>query len=163
MKSSISLTARLKSWRAIAALKATTFAAFGLIYASPANAQSAQQTTAPSSSVVGDFNNVIQVPNQNNAQSSNVNRPVFNNIYPLNTPPNAEDDFGFNLSVSYSDDVIVSAGVVYQPGRSRAHQARMRQLAEQTDLLAAQKKIAEAELQLLQMQIEEAKQKLQSL
>ena len=89
-----------------------------------------------------------------------VNRPVFNNIYPLNTPPNAEDDFGFNISVSYSDDVVVSAGVVYQPGRSRAHQARMRQLAEQTDLLAAQKKIAEAELQLLQIQIEDAKQQL---
>ena len=134
-----------------------------LICATSANAQSAQQSVSPSTSVTGDFNNVIQVPNQNNAQNSNTNNPVFNNISPIVTPANAEDDFSFNLAVGFSNDVIVSMGLLFQPGRTRSHQARMRQIAQQTDLLNAQKEIAEAELRLLQIQIKEAKQRLQVL
>lgn len=138
-----------------------------LACAVPARAQSSGQTTTTSSGITGDFNNVIQIPNQNNAQSnssnSNINNPIFNNIYPLNTPANAEDDFSFNMSVGFSDDVTVSVGLLYQPGRTRAHQARMRHLSEQTDLLTTQKEIAEAELQLLQVQIQAAEQQLQSI
>ena len=134
-----------------------------LIYATSVNAQSAQQTTTPSSSVTGDFNNVIQVPNQNNAQSSNTNNPVFNNISPLVTPANAEDDFSFNMAVGFADDVTVSLGVLFQPGRTRSHRARMEQIAQQTALLTTQREIAEAELQLLRLQVQEAEQKLRSL
>jgi len=139
-------------------MKAAVVITASFVYSAPAIAQSAQQTTTPSSSVTGDFNNVIQVPNQNNAQSSNTNNPVFNNISPINTPANAEDDFGFNMAVGFARDVTVSVGMVYQPGRTRSHQARMRQLAEQTDLLKTQKEIAEAELQLLRMQVQAAQQ-----
>ena len=129
-------------------------------YTSAAAAQSAEQTTTPTSSVTGDFNNVIQVPNQNNAQSSNVNNPTFNYISPIVTPANAENDFSFNLGVGINDDVTVSVGVLYQPGRSRAHDIRMLQIQEQTSLLETQKEIAEAELRLLQMQIEAAEAQL---
>ena len=148
-------------WSLLIKMAVVVTASFGC--ATPVIAQSAQQTTTPSSSVTGDFNNVIQVPNQNNAQSSNTNNPVFNNISPIDTPANAEDDFGFNMAVGFSRDVTVSVGMVYQPGRTRSHQARMKQLAEQTDLLRTQKEIAEAELQLLQMQVQAAEQQLQSL
>ncbi|KPQ32201.1 MAG: Pneumovirus attachment glycoprotein G [Phormidesmis priestleyi Ana] len=144
-----------------AAVITTSLACAASINIQAANAQSARQTTAPSSTVTGDFNNVIQVPNQNNAQSSNTNNPVFNNISPLQTPANSEDDLSFNVSVGFSHDVTVSVGLLYQPGRTRSHQVRMQHLAEQTDLLKTQKEIAEAELQLLQMQIQAAEQQLQ--
>lgn len=123
-------------------------------------AQSAEQTTTPTSSVTGDFNNVIQVPNQNNAQSSNVNSPTFNYTSPIVTPANAENDFSFNLGVGFNDDVTVSVGVLYQPGRSRSHDIRMQQIQEQTALLETQKEIAEAELRLLQLQISEIETQL---
>ena len=84
-----------------AAVITTSLACAASINIQAANAQSARQTTAPSSTVTGDFNNVIQVPNQNNAQSSNTNNPVFNNISPLQTPANSEDDLSFNVSVGF--------------------------------------------------------------
>lgn len=144
-------------------VKAAIVAAFCSIWATSAGAQSAQQTTTPSSNVTGDFNNVIQVPNQNNAQSSNTNNPVFNNIVPLVTPANAEDDFSFNMAVGFADDVTVSVGMVLQPGRTRSHQIRMRQIQQQTDLLKTQKEIAEAELQLLRLQVQAAERRSQRL
>lgn len=163
MELSILQPVRLKSLKANVTLKATALAAFSLIYAMPANAQTAAQSAVPSSSVMGSFNNVIQVPNQNNAQNSNTNSPVYNNISPLNAPANDENDLSFGLSAGFSNDVTVTAGVVFQPGRSRAHDARMKQIAAQTELLTTQNEIAEAQLQLIQLQVQEAEQRSQTM
>lgn len=134
-------------------------------------AQSTEQNANPSSSVEGDFNNVFQVPNQNNAQNSNVNEFNVPNIYPLDnpiyTPPNPENDFGFNMSVGVNtldaSNVTVYFGLIYQPGRTNAHNYRMERLKTETELLGVQKEIAEAELQLLQQKIRAAELKLQNL
>ena len=141
------------------------------LVATPAFPQSAQQSANTDSTVSGDFNNVIQVPNQNNAQNSNINEFNFPNIYPLDnpihTPINTENDFGFNLSLGMNtlnaSNVTLYLGVIYQPGRTHSHQARMSRLSKETELLEAQRKIAAAELQLLQQQITEAEIRLQQL
>jgi hypothetical protein len=133
--------------------------------------QSAQQNANTDSTVNGDFNNVIQVPNQNNAENHNINEIKFPNIYPLDnpiyTPINTENDLGFNLSVGANtldtSNVTLYLGVIYQPGRSRSHQARMSRLKKETELLEVQRQIAEAKLQLLQQQITQAKSQLQGL
>ncbi|NES23074.1 MAG: hypothetical protein F6K41_30185 [Symploca sp. SIO3E6] len=135
----------------------------------PAFTQSAQQNANTDSTVDGDFNNVIQVPNQNNAQNSNINEFNFPNIYPLDnpihTPVNTENDFGFNLSLGMNtldaSNVTLYLGIIYQPGRTRSHQTRMNRLSKETELLEAQRQIAEAQLQLLQQQITEAEIRLQ--
>ena len=119
-------------------------------------AQSVSQNAPTESQVEGDFNNIIQVPNQNNAQNRNVNEIDISYIAPLVSPPNTENDLGFNFSVGINDiQTTWYLGVIYQPGRSSAHKARMRHLEEQIKLLETQNKIAEAELSLLQRQLQD--------
>ncbi|MDP5338189.1 MAG: hypothetical protein NWQ28_06400 [Nodularia sp. (in: cyanobacteria)] len=70
-----------------------------------------QQSTNSDSTVNGNFNNVFQTPNQNNAE--NINEFNVPNIYPLdhplNTPVNTENDFGLNMSVGMNTLDRVSA------------------------------------------------------
>jgi hypothetical protein len=109
-----------------------------------------EQSTTSNSSVSGDLNNVIQIPNQNNAQNFNSNEIDFSYIAPLVAPPNTENDFGFNLSIGVdSSQATVYMGVIFQPGRTEAHQTRIKYLERQIELLEIQAKIAEAKLQLL--------------
>jgi hypothetical protein len=116
----------------------------------PILAQSTEQSTTSNSSVSGDLNNVIQIPNQNNAQNFNSNEIDFSYIAPLVAPPNTENDFGFNLSIGVdSSQATVYMGVIFQPGRTEAHQTRIEYLERQIELLEIQAKIAEAKLQLL--------------
>ncbi|HBE19983.1 MAG TPA: hypothetical protein DEG17_02460 [Cyanobacteria bacterium UBA11149] len=144
----------------------------------PGFAQSAQQDANPNSTIDGDFNNVFQVPNQNNAQNSNINEFNIPNIYPLdnpiNTPVNTENDFGFNMSVGVNtldaSNVTVYFGVIYQPGRTNSHRVRMNYLNQQTELiekqtelLESQRQIAETRLQLLQNELKETESRLQRL
>jgi hypothetical protein len=137
----------------------------------PAFSQSAEQNTKSDSQVTGDFNNVFQTPNQNNAQNSNVNEFNFPNIYPLNhsinTPVNTENDLGFNMSAGVNtldaNNVTVYLGLIFQPGRTDSHKIRMQKIIKETELLETQKKIAEAQLQLIQKQISEAELRLQQL
>ena len=152
-----------------------TFLIAEILIINPVISQSAQQNADPSSTVDGDFNNVFQLPNQNNAQNnaqtSNINEFNVPNILPLDnplhTPVNTENDFGFNMSVGINtldaSNVTVYLGLIYHPGRTNSHQARMARLSKETELLDVQRQIAEAELQLLQQQIEEAEIKLQRL
>ncbi len=133
--------------------------------------QTPLQSSQPSSTVEGNFNNIFQTPNQNNAQNSNINELEIPNIYPLDnpiyTPPNPENDFGFNMSVGVNtldaSNVTVYFGLIFQPGRTNSHNLRMQRLQKETELLDTQKQIAEAELQLLRQQITEAEIKLQNL
>lgn len=144
----------------------------------PVFPQSAQQDANTNSTVDGDFNNVLQVPNQNNAQNSNINEFNIPNIYPLdnplNTPVNTENDFGFNMSVGVNtldtSNVTVYFGVIYQPGRTNSHRVRMTYLNQQTELLEkqtelleSQRQIAQTRLQLLQNELEETELRLQRL
>jgi hypothetical protein len=134
-------------------------------------AQPSQQTANPNSTIGNnsEFNTVIQTPNQNSSQ--NRNEVNFSNILPLNnpiyTPVNTENDFGFNLSVGVntldSANVSLFLGLIYQPGRTADHKARMARLRAETAVLESQKQIGQAQLQLLQKQIAEAEYRLQKL
>ena len=135
---------------AFLAIASFTFAA------SPSQAQSADQDARTDSVVEGTSNNVNQNNNQNNAQSSNNNEVDLDLSYisPLVAPPNSENDLGFNFSVGVnSSETTVFLGLIYQPGRSNAHQTRIKHLDRQIKLLEIQTKIAETKLQSLQRQL----------
>ncbi|BAS56747.1 MULTISPECIES: hypothetical protein [Leptolyngbya] len=134
----------------------------------------AQTATSNQNSTVGansNFNQVLQNNPQvpiNSVNTTNIRVP---NIYPLQNLPNAyvntENDFGMNLSVGVNtldaSNVTVYLGLIYQPGRSADHQARMARLRKETEVLEVQKKNMESNLTLLQKQIEEANLRLQKL
>ena len=116
-------------------------------------AQSTEQTARSDSLVEGDSNNVIQILNQNNIQNNNDNEIELRAITPLVSPPNTENDFGFNLSVGVNQsETTAYVGVIFQPGRTDAHQTRMQHLQGQIELLKTQTQVAEAKLILLQRQ-----------
>jgi hypothetical protein len=134
----------------------------------------AQTATSNQNSTVGansNFNQVLQNNPQvpiNSVNTTNIRVP---NVYPLQNLPNAyvntENDFGMNLSVGVNtldaSNVTVYLGLIYQPGRSADHQARMARLRKETEVLEVQKKNMESNLTLLQKQIEEANLRLQKL
>jgi hypothetical protein len=131
-----------------------------------------QSATSNQTSNVGNdasFNQILQsspqVPVNNN---NTINYP---NIFPLNNVPNAfvntENDFGFNLSAGVNTldtaNLTIYVGIIYQPGRTEDHNIRMTRLRKETELLETQKKTMEANLTLLQKQIDEATLRLQRL
>jgi hypothetical protein len=134
----------------------------------------AQTATSNQNSTVGansNFNQVLQNNPQvpiNSVNTTNIRVP---NVYPLQNLPNAyvntENDFGMNLSLGVNtldaSNVTVYLGLIYQPGRSADHQARMARLRKETEVLEVQKKNMESNLTLLQKQIEEANLRLQKL
>ncbi|WP_315789686.1 hypothetical protein [Fischerella sp. JS2] len=140
-----------------------------------------QTANSNQSATVGNessFNQILQsspqVPVTNsNTSSNNNNSNTINypNIYPLNYLPNAyvntENDFGFNLSAGVNtldaSNVTIYLGIIYQPGRTEDHKARMARIRKETELLEVHKKTMEANLTLLQKQIEEATIRLQRL
>ncbi len=119
-------------------------------------------------------NNVIaptsnQNANQNQSNPNNIiNVP---NIYPLQTPlvapVNTENDFGLNFSLGMntldSRNMTAFIGVIYQPGRTDSHLARMNRLNKETAILEQQKKLLEAQVSLLQQQAEEARLRVEQL
>lgn len=134
----------------------------------------AQTATSNQNSSVGSnssFNQVLQNNPQVPVNSINTTTIQVPNIYPLQNLPNAyvntENDFGMNLSVGVNtldaSNVTVYLGLIYQPGRSADHQARMARLRKETEVLEVQKKNMETNLTLLQKQIEEANLRLQKL
>ncbi|WP_414551852.1 hypothetical protein [Anabaena sp. CCY 0017] len=128
-----------------------------------------QQTTNSDSTVDGNFNNVFQTPNQNNAENiTELNVPAIRPLdHPITTPVNTENDFGLNMSVGMNtldaNNLTVYMGLVFQPGRTNSHKIRMNRINKETELLEVQKQIAEARLYLIQKQISEAELKLQGL
>ncbi|MBW4444789.1 MAG: hypothetical protein KME10_27070 [Plectolyngbya sp. WJT66-NPBG17] len=134
----------------------------------------AQTATSNQTSSVGSnstFNQVLQSNPQVPVNSVNNTTIQVPNIYPLQNLPNAfvntENDFGINLTVGTNtldaSNVTVYLGLIYQPGRSADHQARMSRLRKETEVLEVQKRSMEANLTLLQKQIEEANLRLQKL
>lgn len=134
----------------------------------------AQTATSNQNSTIGNnspFNQVLQNNPQVPVNSINTTTIRVPNIYPLQTLPNAyvntENDFGMNVSVGVNtldaSNVTVYLGLIYQPGRSADHQARMARLRKETEVLEVQKKNMETNLTLLQKQIEEANLRLQKL
>lgn len=123
----------------------------------PAIAQNATQDARTNSQVEGDANNVIQIPNQNNnqnnSQSNNSNEVDIDvtRIAPLVSPPNTENDLGFNFSVGVNgSETTFYMGLIYQPGRSTAHQKRIEHLNQQIKMLEVQTELAELKLKSLQ-------------
>lgn len=153
--------------------KALVVTTIGLICAeltTTINPVQAQTASSNQTSAIGSnsaFNQIVQsnpqVPVNN---SASVNLP----LQPLQVPNayvNSENDFGMNLSVGIStaetSNVTVSLGVIYQPGRSDDHRVRMTRLRKETEVLEANRKTSEANLALLQTQIQEATLRLQKL
>jgi hypothetical protein len=114
--------------------------------------------------------------NQNNVnQNANQNQNIINNpdriVYPLDgnfyTPVNTENDFGFNFSAGVNtldaSNVTLYLGVIFQPGRTADHNARMNRLRKETEILEVQKKTLEARLLLLQKQVKDAGLQLEKL
>jgi hypothetical protein len=139
----------------------------------PAYSQTANSNQSTSVGENSTFNQVMQsnpqIPiNTTNNNSTNINNP---NIYPLNYLPNAyvntENDFGFNLSAGVNTldaaNMTVYLGIIYQPGRTEDHNLRMSRLRKETELLESQKRTMEANLNLIQKQIDEATMRLQNL
>jgi hypothetical protein len=158
------------------ALTSLTVLMSNALFFKKVDAQSANFNNSQPSTNNGSNNLNEPLANQNNAQ----NKTEFNvpNIYPLNnpinTPVNTENDFGFNMSAGVntldSNNVTVFLGVVYHPGRSEDHKARMNRLRKETEYLETQKQATSAQLQvnsaqleLIQKQIAEAELRLQKL
>jgi hypothetical protein len=133
----------------------------------------AQTTTNSQPSTIGSNSNNNLIDNRpvQNANSNTGNANFINipNIYPLpnsiNTPVNTENDFGFNASVGMntldSSNVTVYVGIIFQPGRTDDHNQRMARLRKETEVLEANKKLAQTQLNLLEQQIAETKFRLQ--
>lgn len=125
-----------------------------------------QNSTADS--FIGDFSDLNNV-NQNTLQNQNVvsfpDRLVQPLDSPIYTPPNTENDLGFNFSAGVNtldaSNVTLYFGLIFHPGRTASHKARMAQLFKQTELLELERQTMEGKLKLLQTQIEEAELRLQ--
>ncbi len=128
----------------------------------PALAQVSSQEVDSRSIIEGEFNNVFQIPNQNNNQNQNLNeinfprQPLDNPIF---TPPNSENNFGLNMSVGINtlddNNITVYLGAIYHPGKSKSHNLRMKKIAQEIELLETQKNIAQSQLQLLQQKVKQ--------
>ncbi len=83
------------------------------------------------------------------------------------TPVNTENDFGFNMSFGINtlknSNMTVYLGVIFQPGRTNSHKARMELLKKRTDFLGVQEQIAKVKLEILRQKITEAEAYLQKL
>lgn len=131
---------------------------------------STAENLSVSDSFIGDNSNMNNV-NQNTLQNQNIVSFPDRLITPLDsaiyTPPNTENDLGFNMSVGVNTldaaNVTVYFGLIFQPGRTANHKARMANLLKQTELLELEKTEKESQLKLLQLQIEEAEIRLQGL
>jgi hypothetical protein len=144
-------------------------ASVGLLAASAPSIAQTISNTQPSTVGDNSNNNLIDnrpVQNANTGNSNNINIP---NIYPLQNsllaPVNTENDFGFNASVGLntldSSNVTVYLGFVFQPGRTDDHNQRMARIRKETEVLEANKKLAQTQLTLLEQQIAETKFRLQ--
>ncbi len=126
------------------------------------------QQTSTQDGFIGDNSNGNNLNQPNNQNLNNINIP---NIYPLNTtihtPVNTENDLGLNLSVGVNTldprNVTLYLGVIYQPGRTEDHQARMARLRSETQLIESQKQVAQSQLDLLRKQLIETELRIQQL
>jgi hypothetical protein len=131
-------------------------------------AQAQVDQTSNNDSAIGNNsnqNNVNQNANQNiTTYPDRLIRPLDGNFY---TPVNTENDFGFNFSAGVntldSSNVTLYLGVIFQPGRTADHQARMNRLRKETEILEVQKQTLEARLLLLQKQVKDAGLQLEKL
>ena len=137
----------------------------------PAYSQTAESSQTSNIGDSSTSNQIMQSNPQIPITSSNFNTLRFPNIFPLDSLTNAfvntENDLKFNLSAAVNtldaSNVTVYLGPIYQPGRTDDHNARMDRLRKETELLEVNKKVMEANLALLQKQIQEATIRLQNL
>lgn len=134
------------------------------------SAQAQVDQTSNNDSAIGNNSNQNNV-NQNANQNQNITnyperviRPLDGNFY---TPVNTENDFGFNFSAGVNtldtSNVTLYLGVIFQPGRTADHTARMTRLRKETEILEVQKQTLEARLVLLQKQVKDAGLQLEKL
>jgi hypothetical protein len=134
----------------------------------PSLAQVNITNTQPST--VGSTSNNNLIDNRP-VQNANVINIPSTTISPLQnsliTPVNTENDFGFNASVGVntldSANTTVFFGVVFQPGRTDDHNTRMSKIRKETEMLENNRKLAQAQLTLLEQQITESRIRLQQL
>lgn len=156
-----------KSLKSAFAACGLTFLVLNQLLCVSAVAQVDQSATNDSS--IGNNSNQNNV-NQNANQNQNVINYPDHIISPLDsnfyTPVNTENDFGFNFSAGVntldSSNVTLYMGVIFQPGRTASHNARMIRLRKETEILEVQKQTLEARLLLLQKQVKEAGLQLNS-
>ena len=149
-------------------LGAVVLLALGELRLKPVMAQNIQDSFTDS--FIGDNSDDNNV-NQNTLQNQNIvsfpDRVIRPLDQPIYTPPNTENDLGFNFSAGVNTldatNVTLYFGLIFQPGRTASHKARMAHLREQTALLELEKKTMEGKLRLLETQIEEAELRLQGL
>jgi hypothetical protein len=137
------------------------------------------QLTSPSNqtSNVGDNspgNTVVQTNPQNNNSQSNGQANSQQITYPsiplspvIQNPVNTENDFGLNIGAALNTidgrNNTVYLGVVYQPGRTDDHNARMAKLKSETQVLEVQKQITQTQLELLKKQVSEQEIRLRRM
>lgn len=148
----------------------STILAFFLMETSRDNLAVAQTNNQNSTadSLIGDFSDLNNV-NQNTLQNQNVvsfpDRLVQPLDSPIYTPPNTENDLGFNFSAGVNtldaSNVTLYFGLIFHPGRTASHKARMAQILKKTELLELERQTMEGKLKLLNTQIEEAEVRLQ--
>ena len=133
-----------------------------------------QTTRSNQSNQIGNSSNSNQIMQSNpqlSVTNSNVNEFNYPEVFPLNPPAsapvNTENNWGFNLSTAVNtldaSNVTVSFGVVFQPGRTENHNARMNYIQQRTETLEVKKKIMESNLSLLRKKIQEATLRVQNL
>jgi hypothetical protein len=145
-----------------------------LVGASISHAQTTTSST-PSSSI-GDngFQNSVIQANPQNSNSQNGQRNSQSIIYPaiplspvIQNPVNTENDFGLNLGGALNTidgrNITLYLGIVYQPGRTDDHNARMAKLKSETQVLESQKQITQTQLQLLRQQVSEQEIRLRRM
>ncbi|WP_310430207.1 hypothetical protein [Chamaesiphon sp. VAR_48_metabat_135_sub] len=110
-----------------------------------------------------------QSNNQNNGQSNTqqINYPAIPLSPVIQNPVNTENDFGLNLGGALNTidgrNITLYLGIVYQPGRTDDHNARMAKLKSETQVLESQKQITQTQLQLLRQQVSEQEIRLRRM
>ncbi len=139
------------------------------------HAQTSNITNNQPGTIGANSNNNVIAPTSNQNANQNQSNPnnIINvpNIYPLQTPlvapVNTENDFGLNFSLGMNTldarNMTAFIGVIYQPGRTDSHLARMNRLNKETAILEQQKRLLEAQVSLLQQQAEEARLRVEQL
>ena len=63
----------------------------------------------------------------------------------------------------FRSNVTIYLGIIYQPGRTDDHNARMAKLRSETQLLESQKQSTQSQLQLLKLQVVEQETRLRQM
>jgi hypothetical protein len=161
---------------------ATLIVAGLLAGASVCQAQSTTTSNQNSTIAPDGFQNTVVQTNPQNSNSQNgqsnsqtngqtnsqqISYPAIPLSPVIQNPVNTENDFGLNfggaLNTIDGRNMTLYLGIVYQPGRTDDHNARMAKLKSETQVLESQKQITQTQLQLLRQQVTEQEIRLRRM